>query len=201
MAVGKKTKPAGTFEIGDLIYSKISGGVYYLSNSLTSESKEIEETDNLVGQITGLDIPASGTETTKFVGVRLAFSPNIVYVPFDTSLYEVKVNPEYNYGESTGRKGFNWQGIFEGISGVSNAVLGIFGNAAKRGTPIGEQQLAAEKPEEPLGIWGWIKKNILLIVIMPTFLILIILVIRALSKPKTAVTNTPVTKTPPQLFK
>lgn len=201
MAIGKKTLPNGTFEKGDLLASKISGGIYYLSNSLTSETEEIDTSEDTFGQITELDVPASGGEAGKWMAVRLAYSPKVVYVPQDSTLYSSKVNPEYNYGnapESKKSGGFSWENLLGTISGLASAALGIFSNAKKTATPIGEQQAENDKAQEKPTAWDWIKSNILLIVIMPTFLVLIILLIRVFTKPKAPVQNT---AKPPKLFK
>lgn len=199
MAIGKKTMPNGTFEKGDLLASKISGGIYYLSNSLSSQTEEIDTSEDTFGQITELDVPASGDEGGKWMAVRLAYSPKVVYVPQDSTLYSSKVNPEYFYGNAPESKKstFSWENLLGTISGVASAALGIFSNAKKTATPIGEQQAENDKPQEKTTVWDWIKANILLIVIMPTFLVLIILLIRIFRKPKAPVQNT---ATPPKLF-
>ncbi len=200
MAIGKKTMPNGTFEKGDLIASKISGGIYYLSNSFSSQTEEIDTSEDTFGQINEIDVPSSGGEGGKWMAIRLAYSPKVVYVPQDSTLYSSKVNPEYLYGSTPESKktGFSWENLFGTIAGVATAALGIFSNAKKTATPIGEQQAENDKPQEKTTAWDWIKANILIIVIMPTFLVLIILLIRIFRKPQAPVQNT---ATPPKLFK
>lgn len=188
MALGVKTKPAGYFEEGDLLYVKPAyqnETVTYAKADKSSELYKVLDAEGLIGVI--FDEKVSSAETGTWLGVRTS-AGKMVYIELDSSLLFSKANPEYNYQDSTTTTGttkktgsFNWSGLFEGITAISTAILDrISGNSQSSGTSesgVFQEQNGNQK----LTIGEWITKNILLVVLLPLVIILIVVL---LWKPK-----------------
>jgi len=190
MALGTKNQPLGYFEIGDLLYSLKVNEVYYTKPSL--EATGIANGELLIGQITDNDVKSSDDTPGTWIEVQKTGSLTKVYVPLDSSRYESKANPKYNYPDNTTKKtGFNWEGLLAGISTLTTSLLGIFSKAKATAATGNDISGKDGQDPQPFNLLAWIKANILMIVALPLVVVLFVLLVKVIKnrKPKSTKPN------------
>jgi hypothetical protein len=184
MALGKKSKPEGYFELGDLLYVKKTAQdqvLTYAQPDPTSGSFKILDPDGFIGVINDEDSSTSASGT--WLGVKTG-SNTMVYIELNSSLLYSKANPEYNYPDAAATEsgksgGFNWSGLLEGITAVSSLILSKITNKNTNGGIDNNNGVgnSVDTSQTRSPIMAWIMNNILLVLLLPLVIILIVILV------------------------